>query len=197
MENYRPIALCNVFYKIRTKILASRLRNVLDLVISHHQTAFILGRSINDNTILFHEIMHYVNHKKGNKGFTAIKIDLAKAYDRVDWCFLKHVMIAHGFPSPLHDLIYECVSTPSYSFLINGSFYSLLKSSRGIRQFDPKFPALFTLAFDVLSRLLAQTEANENLYGVKFSRESPSISHLIYADDLVIFSRADEQDAKA
>lgn len=90
MEQFRPSALCNVFFKIITKIIAERLRQVLEDIIHPNQAAFIPHRSIRDNIMINHEVMHYMNLKKGKLGLLmAIKIDLAKAYDRVEWDDLK------------------------------------------------------------------------------------------------------------
>lgn len=84
VEQFRPISLCNVFLKIITKILSSRIRPILEHLIHPSQAAFIPQRSINDNIIINHEVMHYMNGKKGSTGFMAIEIDLAKAYDRLN-----------------------------------------------------------------------------------------------------------------
>lgn len=85
MEQFRPIALCNVFFKIITKIIAERLGQVLEDIIHPDQAAFIPHRSIRDNIMINHKVMHYMNLKKGKLGL----IDLAKAYDRVEWDDLK------------------------------------------------------------------------------------------------------------
>lgn len=85
VTDYRPISLCNVSMKIVTKILANRLSESLPMVISQFQSAFIKGRLISDNTILAHEANHYLKRRKNCKaGFLSIKIDMSKAYDRVE-----------------------------------------------------------------------------------------------------------------
>lgn len=123
----------------------------MDQIIFPNQAAFIPNRSINDNNIIFHEIMHHFNCKKGKLGLIAIKIDLAKAYDCVERSFLCQIMVNHGFDTDFSDLIFESISFSSFPFLINGSPYSSLKPSRVIRQRNPMLPALFTLMFDALS----------------------------------------------
>lgn len=84
VEQFRPISLCNVVYKLITKILADRLRPLLELIVNPSQAAFVPKRSISDNIIINHELMFYLKNRKEPKGFMAIKIDLIKAYDRVE-----------------------------------------------------------------------------------------------------------------
>ena len=87
-----------MIYKVISKILANRLKNVLDLCISKNQAAFVPGRQILDNVILSHEFLHHLKNKRqGNAGFLALKLDMSKAYDRVEWRFLEAIMKKMGF----------------------------------------------------------------------------------------------------
>ncbi|KAK3195597.1 hypothetical protein Dsin_026907 [Dipteronia sinensis] len=95
MTNYRPISLCNVLYKVVAKTMANRLRMVLGEVIYEMQNAFIPGRLISDNTIIGFECLHGSEH-----GSMAVKLDMSKAYDRVEWDFLAHVMLVGLDPDP-------------------------------------------------------------------------------------------------
>lgn len=89
MTDLRPISLCNVVYKVVSKVLANRLKRVIDKVISDTQSAFIPGRLITDNVMISYVVMHYMKRKThGRNGWMDLKIDISKAYDRVEWDFL-------------------------------------------------------------------------------------------------------------
>lgn len=98
LKDLRPIALCNVLYKILAKVLANRLKNVLPNLISEQQSAFVPGRCITDNVVVALEIIHHMRGiRRGKEGDVALKLDISKAYDKVDWNFLKQRMHALGF----------------------------------------------------------------------------------------------------
>jgi hypothetical protein len=119
-SDFRPIALCNVTLKIITKTIANRLKTILPDVISQNQSAFVPGRLITDNILVAYEIFHHFDHNNSKKGYMGIKTDMAKAYDRVEWQFLKTTLEVMGFPHQLTDTIMDCVSTVTFSILING-----------------------------------------------------------------------------
>lgn len=98
MKDLRPIALCNVVYKLIAKVLANRLRIILPGIISENQSAFIPCRSITDNVLAAFELLLHMNQKKrDSKGEVALKLDVIKAYDRIDWDFLQCQMRRTGF----------------------------------------------------------------------------------------------------
>ncbi|XP_042023121.1 uncharacterized protein LOC121770456 [Salvia splendens] len=151
--DYRPISLCNVINKVITKILSKRLAPFLPRVVAPNQSGFVKGRLLNDNVLLAQEMFHELQRNTPAPN-VAIKIDMAKAYDRVQWSFLQKVLKHMGFPEPWVDLIKRCIGSCWFSILVHGVPAGFFKSTRGLRQGDPISPALFVLAADYLSRLL-------------------------------------------
>ena len=97
MKDFRPISLCNVVYKICSKVLANRLRGFLDDIVAEEQSAFVPSRLITDNVLVAYECTHYLQRKRGKSGACTIKLDMAKVYDRVEWTYLLGIMLKLGF----------------------------------------------------------------------------------------------------
>ena len=125
----------------------------------------------------------------------AIKLDLQKAYDRVNWDFTKAVLTNLGFNDTFTRWITNYISTVSYKVMVNGGKSDQFKPSRGLRQGDSLSPYLFILGQEVLSRMLDRELLSGNISGAKASVRSPALTHVMYADDIVLFSKATRHDA--
>lgn len=146
MNNCRPISLCNVLYKLMSKVLANKVKGVLHDIISSNQSVFILVRLITDNIIIAYELLHSMKSKhKWKIGSMAIKLDMAKAYGRLEWPFLEAMLRRIGYGERLTILTMECVCFVSYSILLNGKLGKKIYPSRGLRQRNPLSPYLFII----------------------------------------------------
>lgn len=142
--------------------------------------------------VVAHEVFHFLKRKKlGKKGYVAVKVDLNKAYDRICWDFLFQVMERMGFSAVWINWIKECASTVKYSINANGEQICNVIPSRGIRQGDPISPYLFLIAANVLSIMINKAVSNKSLVGVRMRKKCPMVSHLLFADDSLIFLEAD------
>jgi hypothetical protein len=179
VTEFRPISLCNVTYKIISKVLANRLKKILPHVISPVQSAFIPGRLITDNVLMAYETLHTMHSRiTGKKGYMAIKLDMSKAYDRVEWRFLEAVMSRLGFAHRWIQLIMMCVTIVEYAIVVNGNPSGRIVPQRGLRQGDPIFPYLFLLCAESLSTMIDKANEIGTLTGVPTSKRGPWISHL-------------------
>jgi hypothetical protein len=159
MKNLRPISLCNVVYKLVSKVVANRLRKILPDIISLNQSAFVPGRLITDNILLAYELTHYMQNKRtGREGVAVVKLDMSKAYDRVEWQFLQRMMEKMGFERRWIELIMNCVSTVTYRFIFNGTSTDEVTPGRGLRQGDPISPYLFLFCAEAFSNILNKKE---------------------------------------
>lgn len=194
--DFRPISLTNTCCNVISKLLANKLKTILNKIISPNQTVFLEGRWINDNGILAQEVLHTMSTCKSKKGWSAVKIAFSKAFDRMEWTFMKKILENFGFNETFVNWIMQCMSSPTFSILINGTPTSFSTSSRGLRQGDQLSPYLFILAMEILSRMFHLAEQLSLIKGIKISRNNLPLSHLMFADDLMIFVRATASDAR-
>uniref|UniRef100_A0A803NKQ4 Reverse transcriptase domain-containing protein n=1 Tax=Cannabis sativa TaxID=3483 RepID=A0A803NKQ4_CANSA len=195
VSQFRPISLCNVVYKVISKIIANKIRQVLPRLICPTQVAFVLGRNIQDNNVLVQEIVHSFKYKKGKEGFFVIKIDLVKAYDKLSWQFIDHVLSSFKALDKFCGFVCQCISTTTFNICLNGGKVGRLIPKCGIRQGDPLSPYLFIWVAEILSRLLEKALDSGRIKGIKLSRYGPRLSHLFFVDDLILVGRATVEEA--
>jgi hypothetical protein len=195
-KDFRLISLCNVVMKIVTKVIANRLKATLPDVIDIEQSAFVQGRLITDNALIAMECFHWLKKKrKGKNGVMALKLDMSKAYDRIEWSFVNQVLISMGYPIKLVELIMRCISSVTYQIIINGQPSKSFRPERRLRQGDPLSPYLFIMCADVFSGLIHKAATLKEIHGLKVARSAPQLSHLFFADDSLLFTRASTHEA--
>lgn len=128
----RPLSLSNFSNKILSKIINNRLAPLLPKLISENQSGFIHGRLITENMLLAQEIIHGMKCNKEG-GNAVIKLDMSKAYDRMDWTFLMATLRKFGFSEEWVDLIWRSISNVWYSIVINDSRKGFFHSTRGLK----------------------------------------------------------------
>ncbi|XP_040960314.1 uncharacterized protein [Gossypium hirsutum] len=172
MTLFRPISLCNVIYKIIVKVLVLRMSETLGNCINEAQGAFNPGRLISDNVLIAYEVLHSLKMKKrGKKGNFALKFDMSKAYDRVEWDFLAGMMRHLGFHEDWIVLIMRCVCSVSYSISLNGASGDWFTPSRGLRQGDPLSPYLFLICAEGFSLLIQEAKTKWRMMGAPLGAE--------------------------
>ena len=141
--------------------------------------------------------MHSIDQRRnGKQGLMAIKLDMSKAYDRVEWGYLEAVMRRMGFQERWIKLILMCVTMVSYFVLINGEPKGRIKPSRGLRQGDPISPYLFLLCSEGLSAPIHKAARDKLISGISIGRGCPILTHLFFADDSLLFCKAKEQECQ-
>lgn len=195
-KDFRPINLCNTIYKILTKVLVHWIRPILCNIIGPFQSSFLPGRGTTNNAIALQEIGHAMRKSKKKKGEVAYKIDLEKAYNHVDWHFLRGTLNDFGFPTSLVSLIMNCVTTSSLSILCNDKKLPSFSPTRSLRQGDPLSPYLFVLWMEKLSLAIQNKVAEGTWHPFKMPRNGPLISHLLFTDDVLLFAQAKTSQAR-
>ncbi|XP_068471476.1 uncharacterized protein [Phaseolus vulgaris] len=173
LDQFRPISLVGIFYKIVTKVLAGRMKEVLSLVIDENQYAFLKNKGMLDSVLMANEVVEEV--RRNHRSTLCFKVDYEKAYDLVRWDFLLDMLQRLGFHSKWVRWVRGCLELSSISVLINGSPTEEFKPSRGLRQGDPMAPFLFLVVAEGLAGLVRQASKQNMLTGLnvdKFTLET-------------------------
>ncbi|KAK2639862.1 hypothetical protein Ddye_027657 [Dipteronia dyeriana] len=185
MKDFRPISLVGALYKILAKVLASRMRKVINLVDGESQMAFVRNRQILDSFVIAEEIIH--QWKKSREGRVLVKLDFGKAYDSLDHSFLDFMLKEMGFGWRWRKWVGCCISTSRLSVLVNGSPTRQFGMERGLRQGDPLSPFLFNVAAEGLSAVFKKAEAMDLMKGISFGGNVVHVSHMHFKDDTILF----------
>ncbi|PNY03672.1 ribonuclease H [Trifolium pratense] len=180
--------------KIITKILAGRLSLIATKIISP-QRGFIPERHISDCVIITSEAINVLS-KKSYAGNIALKIDIRKAFDTLDWNFLLSVLKHFGFCATFCAWIEEILLSARLSVLVNGKLAGFFNCTRGVRQGDPLSPLLFCIAEEVLSRSISNALLNGELSLMTLCRNTPIPFHVLYADDIMVFCKGSKKNIR-
>jgi hypothetical protein len=164
IQQFRPICLLNISFKIFTKVATIRLNTVADHVVRPSQTAFMQGRNILDGVVILHEVVHELHTKKLNG--VILKLDFEKAYDKVKWSFLQQTLRMKGFSPEWRALINDFVSGGSVAIRVNDDTGCYFQTRKGLRQGDPLSPMLFNIVADMLAILIERAKVDGQIEGV-------------------------------
>ncbi|XP_074265867.1 uncharacterized protein LOC141588319 [Silene latifolia] len=194
VKHFRPISCCNVLYKAISKIMCNRLAAILPDIISKNQGAFVKGRSILENILICQDLVRLYNRSMVSPR-CLFKLDLQKAYDSIEWQFVAQMMDALNFPSKFKNWVMCCISSPTYSLSLNGAQFGYFEGKRGLRQGDPISPLIFCVCMEYLSRVLDYA-TNRWYFRYHPLCKSLKLTHLLFADDLLMFCKGDQTSLK-
>lgn len=186
LGDFRPISCCDLIYKVESKIISNRLKEVLMDRISPSQSAFFKGRSLGDNVLLSSELIRDYGKANCEKS-SMLKVDIKKAFDTVSWDFVLKMLEAQNFLLIFRCWVNECISSPKFSVAINGKLTGYFPGKKGLSQEDPLSPYFFLFVMEALSHLLTQA-VDSGRIRLHPKCSNPKLTHLLFADDLLIFS---------
>lgn len=173
------------------------MKSLLPLLIDDYHNAFVLGRHMDDNILVAHDLTHIQNkQRRGPKHLASLKLDMNKAYGRVSWVFILRVLRAYGFPEHWVKMIQECISTVSCRVLINGHTTQPFTPTCGLRQGDLLSLYLFLFCIDILSRMTSLATDIRLFQGIRVWNQGPTISHLFFVDDSMFFFGASQDSCR-
>ncbi|KAL0325209.1 UNVERIFIED_CONTAM: hypothetical protein Sradi_5090200 [Sesamum radiatum] len=195
VTQFRPISLCNVVIKLASKCVANSMKGIMHSIVSPTQSAFIPGRLITDNVLLAFELNHYLKaSSRSNNASVALKLDMSKAYDRVDWPFLRCIILKLGFESWFVHLIMLLVTTVSYSLTLDGEHFGYFHPKCGIHQGDPLSPYLFIFVAEAFSCILQEAERRGMGQGVAVC--AAASKYHIYCSPMILYCSVKQRESR-
>ncbi|KAG7558113.1 Reverse transcriptase domain [Arabidopsis suecica] len=191
LSQFRPVSCCTTVYKVIARLLKQKLKLFISDAVQGNQVGFVQGRHLCENVLLASELVNDF-HSEGVTRRGCLQVDLAKAYDNLDWNFLMNVLQAIDLPVVFIGWIKECYTTPSFSVAFNGELIGFFQGKKGLRQGDPISSLLFVLAMDVLSKKLDNGAVSQRFVPHP-DCSAPLITHLSFADDVLIFFDGNEE----
>ncbi|OAO91334.1 hypothetical protein AXX17_AT5G31500 [Arabidopsis thaliana] len=185
LPQFRLVASCHTIYKLITRLISRRLKLFISQAVQSNQVGFIKGRLLCENVLLAFELVDNF-HIEGETSRDSLQIDLSKAYDNVNWEFLLNILVALDLPSIFVSWIKVCISTPSYNVAFNGELIGFFNGKKGIRQGDLMSSHLFVLVMDIMSKSHDKGVVN-GLFQLHPRCVAPLITHLSFADDVLVF----------
>lgn len=174
MSELRPISLCNVAYKIISKVFCQRLKSFLPNIISETQLVFVSGRLISNNILIAQKMFHALRINKSCKNkYMAIKTYMSKVYDWVEWPSIENLLRKFGFAEKWITWMMLCIKSVQYRVLINGQPKDRIIPHRGLRQDDPLSPYLFILCREALIANITKAESEKEISGLRIARGKP------------------------
>ncbi|GJZ24399.1 RNA-directed DNA polymerase, eukaryota, reverse transcriptase zinc-binding domain protein [Tanacetum coccineum] len=160
-----------------------------------HLHVFIPRRNIQDNILITQELSNRYKRKNGAKR-CAMKIDILKAYDTINWDFLKEVMLLVGLYEVTVHWIMTCITTPSFFICVNGQINGYFKRKRGLRQGDPISPYLFRLVMEVFNMIMIKNIKESNQFRYHIGCMELKLTHICFVDDLMVLCNGDVDSLK-
>lgn len=195
MHQFRPISCCNVLYKAISKLLTLRMKNVMPYLVSPNQAAFIKGRNLGDHVLLAQALCKDYHVNRGTPRI-CFKLDISKAFDTISWEFLFNLLELMGFGTRFIGWIHKCITGSMVSVKVNGALEGYFNCKSGLKQGDPLSPYLFVLAMEALTACL-NLETGRGNFKFHSRTKDAEITHLIFADDVMLFSYGDNESVAA
>ena len=190
IKNWRPLTLLNCDYKIAAKSIANRLKPSLPNLINYDQTGFIKGRFIGENIRLIDSIICYAKEK--NIPGLLLFLDFEKAFDTIEWSFIRRTFQHFGFGSSMLKWLNLFYCRPESCVLNNGWASDFFEIQRGVRQGCPLSPYLFVLSVEVLAKAIRE---NKSIKGIFVNSREIKLSK--YADDTTLILDGTKESLRA